>query len=220
MFSCADPYGVYHRVKKGETLYGISRIYNSDVDKIKKTNNIADETKLKVGDYVFVPGVKAPAATASTSTDDHSNVKKEDSGSKTIPSEKSVAKKSAPSKFIWPAEGVVTSPFGNRWGTKHEGIDIGCPQGTPVYASAAGKVIFSGERGGYGQVIIIQHPSDWFTIYAHNSRNIAAQGAEVKQGEKIAISGKTGRATGPHLHFEVRQGVKPVDPIEFLPKVP
>ncbi|MBP7434012.1 M23 family metallopeptidase [bacterium] len=218
MFSCADPYGIYHKVKKGETLYRISRIYDTDVDKLKKTNNITDETKLKVGDYVFVPGVKAPAMWDGTSADDHSNVKKEDSG-KTIPSEKS-AKKSAPSKFIWPAEGVVTSTFGNRWGTKHEGIDIGCPEGTPVYASAAGKVIFSGERGGYGLVIIIQHPDDWFTIYAHNSKNLAAQGADVKQGDKIALSGKTGRATGPHLHFEIRQGVKPLDPIEFLPKVP
>ncbi|HSW59816.1 MAG TPA: M23 family metallopeptidase [bacterium] len=218
MFSCADPYGIYHKVKKGETLYRISRTYDTDVDKLKKTNNITDETKLKVGDYVFIPGVKAPVIWESSSTQDHSNVKKEDSG-QPIPSEK-VAAKGSPSKFIWPAEGVVTSTFGNRWGTKHEGIDIGCPEGTSVYAAATGKVIFSGERGGYGLVIIIQHPEDWFTIYAHNSKNIAAQGADVKQGEKIALSGKTGRATGAHLHFEVRQGVKPLDPIEFLPKVP
>jgi lipoprotein NlpD len=214
MFSCADPYGVYHKVKKGQTLYSISMLYGTDVDKLKKTNNIADETRLATGEYIFIPGVKAPAA----DFDDHSNVKKEDSG-RTIPSEKT-AKKGAPSKFIWPAQGVLTSTFGNRWGSKHEGIDIGCPEGTPIYAAAAGKVIFSGVRGGYGQVIIIQHPDDWFTIYAHNSKNLAAQGANVKQGDKIALSGKTGRATGPHLHFEIRQGVKPLDPLKFLPKVP
>ena len=80
MFSCADPYGVYHRIKKGETLYKLSKMYDTDVDKLKKTNNITDETKLKVGDYVFVPGVKAPVTWESSSTQDHSNVKKEDSG--------------------------------------------------------------------------------------------------------------------------------------------
>lgn len=218
MFSCADPYGVYHRVKKGETLYKISRMYGTDVDKLKKNNNIADETKLQVGDYVFVPGVKAPL-TWDAAADDHSKVKEKGSAP-VASSETSAKKKSAPSKFIWPAEGVLTSKFGNRWGKKHEGIDIGCPEGTPIYASAAGKVIYSGERGGYGQVIIIQHPNDWFTIYAHNSKNLAPQGKEVKQGEKIALSGKTGRATGPHLHFEIRQGVKPLDPLDFLPKVP
>lgn len=222
MWSCADPYGVYHKLKKGETLYSISKLYQTDVDKLKKINSITDETKLKEGDYVFVPDVKAPATWESTSQIDHSKMKKEGSDkseSKSVPSERT-AVKGPPSKFIWPAQGVVTSKFGIRWGSKHEGIDIGCPQGTEVFAANTGKVIFSGERGGYGLVIIIQHDNDWFTIYAHNSKNLAEQGANVKQGEKIALSGKTGRATGPHLHFEVRQGVKPVDPLEYLPKVP
>lgn len=218
--SCAASFGIYHKIKKGETLYSISRLYKTEVDKLKEINNIADETKLSEGDYIFIPDVKAPAED-NTGTAVLSKEKNEgsDSVKKIESTEKSSAKASS-SKFIWPAKGVVTSTFGVRWGNKHEGIDIGCPEGTQVFAAASGKVIFSGERGGYGLVIIIQHGSDLFTIYAHNSKILTSQGAEVKQGEHIALSGKTGRATGPHLHFEVRQGVKPVDPLEYLPKVP
>jgi len=218
--SCAAPFGIYHKIKKGETLYSISRLYKTEVDKLKEINNIADETKLSEGDYLFIPDVKAPAEdnTGTTVLSKEKN-ERSDSIKKIEPTEKSSVKAFS-SKFIWPTKGVVTSTFGVRWGNKHEGIDIGCPEGTSVYAAASGKVIFSGDRGGYGLVIIIQHGSDLFTIYAHNSKILTSQGAEVKQGEQIAISGRTGRATGPHLHFEVRNGVKPVDPLEYLPEVP
>ena len=216
--SCASSYGVYHRVRSGDTLAGISRKYGSSVDKIKETNNIADETKLSVGTYLYIPGVKGPVPVRETGSTARSQLKTEDKGeSGTITPERSPSK-SPPSKFIWPVKGVVTSPFGNRWGNMHEGIDIGAPEGTPIHAAAAGKVIFSGERGAYGLIVIIEHPDDWYTIYAHNSKNLVGQGATVKQGEKIALVGQTGRATGPHLHFEIRQGVKPLDPIKYLPK--
>lgn len=218
IFSCAQSFGVYHRIKKGETLYSISRLYKSEVDKLKEINNIPDETKLKEGDYIFIPDVQAPLQ--DTAVLSKENDPGSDSSVKKIDSAGNGSVKKSSSKFIWPAKGVVTSTFGVRWGSKHEGIDIGCPEGTEVFAAGSGKVIFSGERGGYGLVIIIQHDGDLITIYAHNSKNLVEQGAEVKQGEKIALSGKTGRATGPHLHFEVRQGIKPVDPVEYLPTVP
>lgn len=214
LFSCATSFGVYHKVKKDETLYRISILYGTNVDKLKETNNIADETQLRVGEYLWIPDVKAPRK-QNNSKVAHSKPKKGnveiESGDKSVPAVSS-------SKFNWPAKGVVTSKFGKRWGKMHEGIDIGCPEGTPVFASSAGKVIFSGEKGGYGVVIIIQHPGEWFTIYAHNSKNLIKQGQSVKKGQKIAISGQTGRASGPHLHFEIRKGVKPVDPLKYLPK--
>ena len=205
---------MYHKVKKGETLYGISKLYGTNVDKLKESNNIADETQLSVGEYVWGPDVKGPQSQNGSKVA-HSETKKDNGKIKSV--EDSVPAVSS-SKFNWPAKGVVTSKFGKRWGKMHEGIDIGCPEGTPVFASSEGKVIFSGEKGGYGTVIIIQHPGEWFTIYAHNSKNIAGQGQNVKKGQKIALSGQTGRATGPHLHFEIRKGVKPVDPLKYLPK--
>ena len=234
--SCAAPFGVYHKVKKNETLYSIAKLYGTSVDKLEKNNNIADAKKVRVGDYIFVPGVAAPLDTNGKAEAAPSNAKKEEQGNvkqdtqQSRPAAKPAAKAAAsapartkpgkPGKFIWPVEGgVVTSKFGSRWGKNHSGIDIGAPKGTPVYASAAGKVVFVGEKSGYGLLIIISHSNgSSFTIYAHNSKNLVKENSEVKQGEKIALVGQTGRATGPHLHFEIRIESKAVDPLEYLPK--
>lgn len=234
-FSCAAPFGVYHRVKKDETLYSIAKLYGTSVDNLEKNNNIPDAKKIRVGDYIFVPGVAAPLETGGGTSVAHSNAKKETpkdvdktqkqaakSAGKSSQAGKnsaaSAAKPAKPSQYIWPVKGVITSKFGPRWGKKHSGIDIGCPQGTPVVASAAGTVVFSGEKSGYGLAIIIKHPDNSFTIYAHNSKNLVSDQQPVKQGEKIALVGQTGRASGPHLHFEIRKGSVPVDPLENLPK--
>ena len=233
-FSCAAPFGVYHRVKKDETLYSIAKLYGTSVDNLEKNNNIPDAKKIQVGDYIFVPGVSAPLDMNGAAAKAPSNAKKEEhkdvndtQQGKTAAKPAAQAKTSAPAKtkpgkpgrFIWPVEGVVTSKFGARWGKNHSGIDIGCPEGTPIYASAAGKVVFVGEKSGYGLLIIIAHSDGTsFTIYAHNSKNLVKQNAEVKQGEKIALVGQTGRATGPHLHFEIRIESKAVDPLQYLPK--
>jgi len=126
-------------------------------------------------------------------------------------------------KLQWPVKGVVTSHFGRRGSRMHDGIDIGAKSGTPVYAAAAGKVIYSDNKlSGFGNLIIIKHSSDFVTIYAHNNKNFARKNQQVKKGEKIATVGQTGRATGPHLHFEVRRGqapsqVRAVDPMAYLP---
>lgn len=230
-FACAAPFGVYHRVKKDETLYSIAKLYGTTVDNLEKNNNIADATKIRAGDYIFVPGVAAPREnkTGGKAADVPSNAKKEknqdakpakpaEKKGKAPAQAKSKPANVKPGAYIWPAKGVVTSKFGPRWGKNHSGVDIGCPIGTPVYAAAAGTVVFVGEKGGYGLLIVIQHPDDSFTIYAHNSKNIAKEHAKVKQGEKIAEVGNTGNSTGPHLHFEIRLQSKPVDPLQYLPK--
>ena len=120
--------------------------------------------------------------------------------------------------LIWPAKGTLTSRFGMRNGRKHEGIDIGAPKGTPVRAAASGQVVFSGwGPTGYGKMIIIKHQHHLTTLYAHNSKLIAKKGTRVKQGQKISLIGSTGRSTGPHLHFEVRNNTHAKDPIKYLP---
>ncbi len=215
--SCATQrYGVYHKVEKGETLYGIAGKYQIKVDKLKEVNSIDDEKSLKVGRYLLIPDVKAPENVTDSVP---SNKNKESSTSfvKKPADNKGNEKVSSSVKFDWPVDGVVTSLFGPRNGKMHEGIDIGVPVGRTITASANGKVIFSGTHGGYGKVIIIQHKDGYVTIYAHNSKLLKKEGESVKKGEKIAVSGKTGRATGPHLHFEIRKNSKPVDPLKYLP---
>ncbi|MBI3599116.1 MAG: M23 family metallopeptidase [Nitrospinae bacterium] len=120
--------------------------------------------------------------------------------------------------FIWPLKGKLTSGFGFRSKRKHDGIDIAAPKGTNIFAAADGKVIFSGwGPTGYGKLVIVKHSNKYVTVYAHNYKNFTENGQTVKKGEKIALVGDTGRATGPHLHFELRVNRIPVDPLPFLP---
>ncbi|MDR3608794.1 MAG: M23 family metallopeptidase [Oligoflexia bacterium] len=121
-------------------------------------------------------------------------------------------------KLHWPLKKVqVTSRFGKRPRDFHEGIDLKARSGTPVYAAQAGKVLFAGSKiRGYGKMIVIKHAYDIATVYAHNSRLLVRAGQAVRLGQQIAVSGSTGRSTGPHLHFEVRQGVAAVDPVEMV----
>jgi murein DD-endopeptidase MepM/ murein hydrolase activator NlpD len=123
---------------------------------------------------------------------------------------------------IWPASGEVTSSFGWRnspWGDGrelHPGIDLATSEGTPIVATADGKVVNSGWSGGYGNIIQIEHGNGIETIYGHNSRILANIGESVRKGQVIAYSGNTGRSTGPHLHYEIRVNGTPVDPMSFL----
>jgi len=119
--------------------------------------------------------------------------------------------------FSWPAGGEITSIFGPRWGRHHDGIDISAPEGTPVRAAAPGIVVFSGLQRGYGNIIIIEHPNGLSTAYAHNRKNLVDPGMLVSRGMLIAMLGRTGRVSGPNLHFEVRHGNVPRDPLEYLP---
>jgi murein DD-endopeptidase MepM/ murein hydrolase activator NlpD len=118
----------------------------------------------------------------------------------------------------WPLERrEIGSPFGARGGRPHEGIDLPAPNGTPVLAAADGLVVYAGDAiRGYGNLIVLQHAADLMTVYAHNSVLLVAPGDQVKAGQRVALVGQSGHATGPHLHFEVRQGQIPRDPLPFL----
>ena len=118
--------------------------------------------------------------------------------------------------LIWPVNGPVVSPFGQRWGRLHAGVDIAVPNGTPVHASQSGRVIIAGVVGGYGNYICIAHGGSLSTCYAHNTSLGVSQGHSVKQGQVIASSGCTGHCFGPHVHFETRINGSPVDPMGYL----
>lgn len=119
----------------------------------------------------------------------------------------------------WPTNYVtVTSKFGTRKGEHHDGIDLRAKRGTKVHAAADGKVIYSGSKiRGYGRMIVIRHAGKLSTVYAHNSKLYAKAGQRVRRGQLIALSGNTGRSSGPHLHFEVREGVTAINPMILLP---
>jgi murein DD-endopeptidase MepM/ murein hydrolase activator NlpD len=118
--------------------------------------------------------------------------------------------------FIWPVNGPVTSGYGMRWGRLHEGIDIAAATGTPIWAGAAGTVIYAGWLGGYGNLVVVDHGNGLATAYAHASAILVSVGQSVAQGETISLVGSTGNSSGPHLHFEVRVNGVAVDPLLYL----
>lgn len=122
-------------------------------------------------------------------------------------------------RFLWPVPHFykVSSHYGPRGRRHHDGIDIPAPKGTPIVAVDTGVVIYSdnGIRG-YGNMIIIAHSEEIFTVYAHNRKNKVQKGDKVKRGELIGEVGNTGRSTGPHLHFEIRVKNKVRNPAQFL----
>ncbi|MFG2048337.1 M23 family metallopeptidase [Micromonospora sp. NPDC048935] len=113
---------------------------------------------------------------------------------------------------------AVTSCYGQRWGTLHAGIDLALPSGTPIRAAAAGTVTQAGDAAdGYGNSVFIDHGNGYLTHYAHQSRIAVTVGQKVKAGQVIGYEGATGDATGPHLHFEVHQGMwNQIDPAPFM----
>jgi murein DD-endopeptidase MepM/ murein hydrolase activator NlpD len=124
--------------------------------------------------------------------------------------------------LVWPARGIVTSPFGWRihpiFGTRefHTGIDIGGPSGAPVAAAYPGTVQFVGWKGGYGRLVIVYHGGGLETAYSHLSAASVQPGAHVEQGQEIGRIGSTGWSTGPHLLFEVFENGIPRDPAGYL----
>jgi murein DD-endopeptidase MepM/ murein hydrolase activator NlpD len=100
----------------------------------------------------------------------------------------------------------------------HNGVDLQCPEGTPVYATADGVVSFSGEQRGYGNIIIVEHANELASVYAHLKKRRADRGEGVRQGQHIGDVGKTGNATTHHLHYEIRHRGEPVDAMAYLPK--
>ncbi len=190
--------GVWHKTRKGETVKSLSRRCGISAQDIRELNGLDDHTKLKAGQPIFLYGIDRLIC----------NRGKKNQPPKPI--------RVPVAKWMWPVKkGRITSRFGARRGKrrKHRGVDIAADTGTKIVAARAGTVIFSGNRDGYGRVIIIEHASEFVTVYAHNSKNIAEAGDEVAKGQLIGEVGNTGRSTGPHLHFEIRHRGNPVDPM-------
>jgi murein DD-endopeptidase MepM/ murein hydrolase activator NlpD len=112
---------------------------------------------------------------------------------------------------------VLYSRYGIRKGQRHDGIDIAAPEGTGIGAAASGTVVYAGEQSGYGSIVILRHEGGLLTLYAHASKLLVRHGDRVGAGQPIAKVGRSGRTSGPHLHFEVREGTRPRNPLSYLP---
>lgn len=196
--------GVFYTVKKGDTIADISKKHGTQTELVMSANGLASAS-LKAGSELFLPGAK-PVTTVYAALGD--------------PSIKGTNKFSK--SFAWPLVGGISSGYGWRRHpfTKrrdfHTGIDIKGPSGRIIRASKAGRVVYSGWMGGYGRVVVMDHGKGYTTLYAHCSRLLVKQGQRVSSGQPVGKVGSSGRATGPHLHFEVRLNNKPISPLQVL----
>jgi murein DD-endopeptidase MepM/ murein hydrolase activator NlpD len=200
-----DKKGVYHVVERHQTFYRICKTYEVDLKEVASLNGISEPSKIQAGQGIFIPGAK--------------KVLKVEIYIDDVAAEQGERAKVSYKKmdFIWPVEGKISDVFEEAENRRHQGIDISSPSGTPIKASNAGRVIYSGHTiEGYGNLIILRHSGEFVTVYAHNDVNLVEEGSWVKQGQIIGRVGQTGRASGPHLHFEIRRNNKTVNPLVFL----
>jgi murein DD-endopeptidase MepM/ murein hydrolase activator NlpD len=229
-----------HTVKPGELLSTIARQYKVSVADLQAANAIADPRKVRPGTVLQIPRGSAPASAPSPVPTTIAapvaplpgvpqpkviNAQRPEAPAAPGPVTAeaapvpAVAAKSA-SRFRWPVTGQVVQSFGPRPdGTPSDGIAIATPVGTDVAAAGDGTVAYAGsELKGYGNLILVRHEDGWVSAYAHASEILVKRGDTVKRGQTIAKSGQTGAVDAPVLHFELREGTKPVDPVPHLGK--
>jgi murein DD-endopeptidase MepM/ murein hydrolase activator NlpD len=230
-----------HVVNKGDTLQSIAHRNHISVAELAKANKLGQSAKLSLGMKLTVPGAKtaaaapavapapaAPAAPASKTVataqpqsarlvQPTANVEEAAAAPETPAVKPSEATGALPT-FRWPVRGKVITSYGSKTNGKvNDGINVAVPEGTPVKAAEDGVVAYSGnELKGYGNLVLVRHSNGYVTAYAHASEILVKRGDTIKRGQVIARSGQSGEVGSPQLHFEIRKGSSPVDPLQFL----
>ena len=216
------PLGRWYQVAPGETLGDIARRSGVPEEDLLEVNGFRSAAEARPGRMIFVldgPLVERPGGPLPEPPPSPGDPATQPGGTGATAGAVRAAQSGPPARLRWPVEAPrVTSLFGSRWGRPHEGIDLQAPVGTPVLAADGGQVVYAGNTvRGYGSMVVLRHPDDLLTVYAHNSVLLVKVGAVVRAGDRIALSGQSGHATGPHVHFEVRRAQIPRDPLQFLP---
>jgi murein DD-endopeptidase MepM/ murein hydrolase activator NlpD len=224
-----------HVVAAGDTLTKIAHQYGKSVAEIVRANNIQPTGKLNIGDRIVIPGtrvsnakpeVEQAAAPIKSATNKVAvaSAAPTQSASMVTPTEAPVneaapkAAAEATPGFRWPVRGRIIAGFGPKPnGQQNDGIDVAVPENTPIKAAEDGEVAYAGsELKGYGNLVLVKHPNGYVTAYAHAKELLVKRGDKIKRGDVIAKSGQSGNVDAPQLHFEVRKGSAPVDPMQFL----
>ena len=233
-----------HVVNSGDTLLSVARHNRVSLSELARANGLEPTAKLRLGMKLTVPGAKtaavAPAAQPATVATQpvaavapptkmaaaggppqsarlaQATATVEDAAVAT-PVKATDATGALPT-FRWPVRGKVITSYGAKTnGKSNDGINLAVPEGTPVKAAEDGVVAYSGnELKGYGNLVLVRHSNGYVTAYAHASELMVKRGDTIKRGQTIAKSGQSGEVGSPQLHFEIRKGSSPVDPLQFL----
>lgn len=213
-----------HTVRSGESISRIAARYRVTRAALIQANQLVKADALRSGQRLTVPGCERPgpqttAGETPGTEPDADGILIKRVGPRRILTSLVLGTpdfRDERISLVWPVEGPVISTFGQRSRGWHAGIDITAEMGSQVYAAAAGTVVYSGWIRAYGQVIKIQHSNGFITLYAHNQKNLVEVGEDVDAGQLIATVGRSGHATGPHVHFEVRRDGKAYNPLHLL----
>lgn len=208
-----------HVVQSGETLYSIARRYDADAFAFAEHNDLPAPFAIYAGQRLSIPpaGSSPPAApTAPGEEEEGPMVASLPATAQPLPAPPATSERG----FVWPVDGKVVSTFGPKArGRRNDGINIATSRGAPVRAVENGVVAYAGnELRGFGNMVLIKHQAGWISTYAHNDRLLVSRGDRVRRGQVIAKAGSTGRADGVQLHFELRKGTTPIDPLQHLPR--
>ena len=214
-----------HVVRHGDTVSRLAVHYGIRRHAIIAANHLSRPEQLRLGQRLSIPSARAMTAEGKEASrveaiESGGDVLLVRTGKRGVATRLSlVAPELEPQVqgLIWPIDGNVVSPFGRRLSGWHAGTDIKAELGTPILAAGDGLVIASGQEGGYGRIIRIQHQGGIVTVYAHNLENFVGVGEWVAAGMIIATVGRSGSASAPHLHFEVRHEGLAYNPLQFLP---
>lgn len=192
-----------HKVRRGETLAHLGKVYRVPWQQIASLNGVGNPIYLRAGQHLRIP----PASVVKSRN----------------PVRKSKRQRGLlfdRRGLLWPSKGPISSYYGPRNGRMHQGIDIRSPRGSAVKSTLNGKVSFSGWMRGYGRTVIVKHNNGLESLYAHLSKSLVRKGQRVYRGQQVGKVGRTGKASGYHLHFEVRKKSKAINPIVFFPTKP
>jgi murein DD-endopeptidase MepM/ murein hydrolase activator NlpD len=213
-----------HVVRAGDSLSRIAARYKISRKALTDANKLERPGQLRVGQRLVVPGAHHAAGGRPAQLLDASVVNGDvllvRAGPRRVPTRLYIAPPETdvqPPAFFWPVDGRIISPFGRRLRGWHAGMDIKADAGTPILAAAPGVVISSGQERAYGRIIRIEHDNGFVTLYAHNLENLVEAGDRVSAGTIIGTVGRSGRASAPHLHFEVRYQDIVYNPLHLLP---
>lgn len=226
-------------MKNGDSLYGIAFQHRTSLEELMRANNITDPTKVWSGTVLAVPQHAAPEAAEPAAKGGAPRIvqvapriinaqpdaaREPDPASRTakrgdvMNDADSTPTTASGGKIGWPVRGRTISSFGKLPDGRHnDGINIAVPMGTNILAADAGRVAYAGnELKGYGNLVLIRHGNGRVTAYAHADKLLVSAGDEVRRGQVIAKAGKTGAVDEPQVHFELRDGSRPIDPIPHL----
>ncbi|MBF0294891.1 MAG: M23 family metallopeptidase [Magnetococcales bacterium] len=210
--------GDHYVVQPGDTLWAIATAHNLDLELLAEWNRIDKPEQIKVGDRLRITPPPIPAKPGRKPPNKPTPKTDPPEPDSRTPLGKPVPQAPLPREWLWPHDGEIITRFGSQGLQRSTGIDLAAQPGDAILASADGVVAYAGGGvPGLGNILLLRHGGSYMTAYAHLQKFLVKRGESVTAGQEIARAGQSGIIPSPRLHFEIRHGIRPVNPVLYLP---